>query len=227
LAFDESCSGLFAGADSTCSENACDVFAGDTCEWAFVVETGSHAFDTSNATNSGYEQPTDWLCPGTYLTWNYSPDNWFMWTAEDDGEANFNTCDVNSYDTSLVLYEGADCGSLVMIACNGDADSSSGCQEYSSDITVSVTSGQTYFVRIGGYQASTGPGTLNIELEVYVPPCPGDLGGSGGVPDGMVNIHDLLVLIGAWGGEGGDLNDDGITNIHDLLILVGAWGTCP
>ena len=46
--------------------------------------------------------------------------------------------------------------------------------------------------------------------------------------DGVVNIHDLLALIGYWGSPGplGDFNADGIVKIHDLLILIAAWGEC-
>ena len=53
--------------------------------------------------------------------------------------------------------------------------------------------------------------------------CNGDMNN-----DGLVNIHDLLILIGEWGATDSiaDLNDDGVVNIHDLLILVGAWGSC-
>jgi len=46
--------------------------------------------------------------------------------------------------------------------------------------------------------------------------------------DGVVNIHDLLALIGYWGTAGplGDFNADGIVKIHDLLILIANWGEC-
>ncbi|MFT4593895.1 MAG: putative outer membrane repeat protein [Phycisphaerales bacterium] len=46
--------------------------------------------------------------------------------------------------------------------------------------------------------------------------------------DGVVDIDDILALIGYWGSPGplGDLNADGIVSIHDLLILVAGWGEC-
>ena len=46
--------------------------------------------------------------------------------------------------------------------------------------------------------------------------------------DGIVNIHDLLIVIGSWGAANpaADFNFDGIVNIHDLLIFIGAWGPC-
>jgi len=55
--------------------------------------------------------------------------------------------------------------------------------------------------------------------------CVGDLNG-----DGVVNVSDLLALLGAWGpnpGHAADINGDGVVNVSDLLILLGAWGDCP
>jgi hypothetical protein len=53
-------------------------------------------------------------------------------------------------------------------------------------------------------------------------PCPWDLDGNG-----VVNTADLLILLGAWGTPGGDVNNDGTTNTADLLELLGHWGDCP
>jgi hypothetical protein len=54
--------------------------------------------------------------------------------------------------------------------------------------------------------------------------CAGDISG-----DGMVNITDLLEVVGSWGATGGlaDVNSDGIVNVADLLAVVDAWGACP
>jgi len=57
------------------------------------------------------------------------------------------------------------------------------------------------------------------------PTCVGDLN-----DDNVVNVSDLLILLGAWGacpGCDADLNNDGVVNVSDLLILLGAWGACP
>lgn len=48
--------------------------------------------------------------------------------------------------------------------------------------------------------------------------------------DGVVDVSDLLILLGAWGqcppsGDcAGDLNGDGAVDVSDLLILLGNWG---
>jgi hypothetical protein len=59
----------------------------------------------------------------------------------------------------MALYEDS-CDNQV--ACNGDSDGG-GCQAYFSEIDYNVQSGSTYYIRIGGWKAETGEGTLTIE----------------------------------------------------------------
>lgn len=57
--------------------------------------------------------------------------------------------------------------------------------------------------------------------------CPADLAPAGG--DGIVDVLDLLALLGAWGpcpGCAADLNNDDAVDVLDLLILLSAWGPC-
>ncbi len=59
--------------------------------------------------------------------------------------------------------------------------------------------------------------------------CPGDCQA---VPDGAVNVPDLLALLGAWGspqtpGTTCDLDGCGSVDVPDLLLLLAAWGNCP
>ncbi len=51
--------------------------------------------------------------------------------------------------------------------------------------------------------------------------------------DGVINVTDLLTVIGGWGpcpappaACPGDVNDDGTVNVTDLLAVIGAWGPC-
>jgi len=52
--------------------------------------------------------------------------------------------------------------------------------------------------------------------------CPADITG-----DGVVNVSDLLTMIGGWDTPDWDITVDGTTNVSDLLALIGAFGPCP
>ncbi len=68
-------------------------------------------------------------------------------------------------------------------------------------------------------------GIDNFQLEVIScgVACLGDLD-----QDGVVNVTDLLTIIGAWGTNNptADLDGDGIVAISDLLTAIGNWGLC-
>ncbi|MHC5024445.1 MAG: GC-type dockerin domain-anchored protein [Planctomycetota bacterium] len=55
--------------------------------------------------------------------------------------------------------------------------------------------------------------------------CPADVAGD----DGVVDISDLLAMLGAWGSNDPqfDLDMSGTVDINDLLDLLSAWGPCP
>ncbi|MDY7110199.1 MAG: VCBS repeat-containing protein [Planctomycetota bacterium] len=70
----------------------------------------------------------------------------------------------------------------------------------------------------------------DLNLWAERPPCPADITGPDGVPDGFVNTADLLFLLSHWG-EGiespANINADLSVNTADLLMLLGEWGECP
>ena len=53
-------------------------------------------------------------------------------------------------------------------------------------------------------------------------PCVGDLN-----EDGIVDVSDLLAIIGAWGTPDADITGDNMTDVSDLLVAIGAYGQCP
>lgn len=152
--------GEFAGEGTQCSNDACLVAAGDECIDATQIYIGLNGFDTTDATASTPE-PDDSMCVDTYLYWENSPDIWMYWVATASGVATFTTCDLDTYDTSIVLYEDT-CENQV--ACNGDGSGQAGCQQYYSSIEYPVNVGSTYFVRMGGWQGMTGTGSITITL---------------------------------------------------------------
>ena len=66
----------------------------------------------------------------------------------------------------------------------------------------------------------------NQDLYPLMSPAPlGDISGPDGKPDKIVDVHDLLYLLGVWGADDSlaDINGDGVTNIKDLLVLLNHW----
>ncbi len=157
---EDDCADTYQGDGVDCESVNCPVEgAGDECDSSFIASFGANPFDTSSATPSSPE-PDESMCSGTYLDWDGSQDVWFLYMATSSGVAHFTTCDPNSYDTSMVIYENS-CDN--QIACNGDTSGDSGCQAYYSAIDLNVTAGNTYYIRLGGWHGDTGPGTLTIE----------------------------------------------------------------
>ncbi len=152
--------GEFAGEGTLCSNDPCVVAEGDECEESTQIYIGSNEFDTTASTAST-PSPDESMCPDTQLNWNNSPDVWMFWTSTSTGVVTFSTCDVDSYDTSMVLYEGS-CDNQV--ACNGDGQGDSDCQQYYSLIEFPALAGTTYYLRMGGWQGSTGSGSITVSF---------------------------------------------------------------
>lgn len=129
--------------------------ANDECGMATLVGEGSFPFDTTSATNSAALFDTaqcSFTFPGGMLR-----DVWFLYTASVTGDVTIDTC--NSFDTDLAVYTGG-CGALAQVACNGDDCG------VSSSLVLTVTSGTSYLIRIGGFDALTGgAGTLTIAAD--------------------------------------------------------------
>lgn len=70
--------------------------------------------------------------------------------------------------------------------------------------------------------------------------CLADISPSATGGDGVVNVSDLLLVIGSWGACVNPANcpadaapitpttvGDGVVDVTDLLLIIGAWGSCP
>ncbi|MCH2138262.1 MAG: hypothetical protein MK074_04345 [Phycisphaerales bacterium] len=160
--------GVFMGPAVPCDDALCGA-VNDTCLTAVGLEEGANPFDTSNANDSNFGDPDETQCPGTYLNWEDSPDVWFYWYADNDALVTLSTCQIDSYDTSMVVYQGDACSSLEQIACNGDGTGQVECQGYYSRIAdLPVAAGTVIWVRIGGYDGAVGPGTLTMDVNYGV-----------------------------------------------------------
>ena len=102
----------------------------------------------------------------------------------------------------------------------------------SADTTTgAVTSTVTAYISAMTAQSVTvtfGPGVV----------CPWDLSGLAGVPDGTVNIFDIVAVADHWAETGAagwiaeDLSGiagtpDGTINIYDIVAVADHWGACP
>ncbi|RTZ88668.1 MAG: hypothetical protein DSY92_10520, partial [Planctomycetota bacterium] len=183
---DDDGDGLIDCADPDCANNpACGGGGGngDECIDAILVTEGANAFDTTGMTDSPEPDPTG--CSNAYG--ENASDGWFLYIANFSGDVTFETCDINSFDTDLAAYSG-NCGSLSLIACDGDGGTAAGCQGFDSMITIpGVQAGDSIILRIGGWgTADQGPGTLTITV-----------GGGGGGGQGDECNDPLIAVVGS------------------------------
>jgi hypothetical protein len=79
------------------------------------------------------------------------------------------------------------------------------------------------FIRVfeGNTPAQSQLYTLSVTIGELVVACPGDADG-----DGDVDLDDLLLVLGNFGGTGsGDVDGDNDVDLDDLLLVLGAFGT--
>jgi hypothetical protein len=73
---------------------------------------------------------------------------------------------------------------------------------------------------------SEGPYSVSVLLDTCRNPgCPADFNG-----DGVVDVIDFLVLLGAWGpnpGHPADLDGSADVGVNDFLFLLANWGPSP
>jgi len=200
----------------------------DNCAEAAPIGNGLWEYSTLDATTDGAGHDACQFDGQTYH------DIWYRYLACDDGQLVVSTCEDlgggADYDTDLVVYEGDDCSSLVLLDCNDD-DPDNDCGGFSggyhSTVTVNVVRDQMYTLRVGGWNdGDQGTGILLVDgpESGCDEPCEGDIDGSGNV-----GVDDLLFIIAAWGSsdESADLDGDGTVGVNDLLIVIANWGGCP
>jgi hypothetical protein len=125
----------------------------DSCSSAQRVKGyGVHAFDSSTATTDGLP---DGLC-NFFSNQQIFNDVWFAFTAPETFVVEISTCAQTSLDSKIAIYQGLDCAAPV-IACSDDNCS------LQTKVTLAMTAGQSYLIRLGGYGATDfGTGTLTI-----------------------------------------------------------------
>lgn len=143
--------GLYKGDGSTCTPGIC-LPANDECNNCIAVATGSpYNGSTLGATGSDISS----------CAFNDTLDVWHCWTATCTGQATFSLCG-SAFDTTLAVYNA--CGGA-QLGCNDDF---AGCSP-ESQVSVAVTTGQTYYIRVAGFNGDAGNYSLNVTCNQLVP----------------------------------------------------------
>ena len=91
-------------------------------------------------------------------TANTSADAWYKYTPATSGTAVFSLCSGTSYDSVLSIHSGCPGTSANTLACDDDTCASGG----ASQISLAVTAGTTYRIRVSGWSGAAGPYGLTI-----------------------------------------------------------------
>lgn len=124
---------------------------------ASSLPVNANGIDTSTATTEQGEDvdPSCTELIGKTVWYKLTPASNITITADTGG---------SSFDTVLVLFQGATLGGLTEIACDDDGIGSGGASRIPA---ASLTGGQTYYLQVGGWQGATGSakfGTLNVHI---------------------------------------------------------------
>lgn len=206
------------GCSSTCQSEY-----NDDCVEAIPIHEGVTPFSTLDATTDGVSNGG--LCQFGGQTY---ADIWYTYSPACSGNLTISTCNTADYDTDLVIYNTCACtptsGSLL-----GCRDDTSGCSGFTSTLTVPVTAGSCYLIRVGGYNSDTDRGTGTIMLTNSGAPCGGPVCGNGNVEageqcddgnttngDGCSSTCQIETPVCGNGNlEAGEQCDDGNTNNGD------------
>jgi hypothetical protein len=186
------------------------------------VPVGSYAINTMAASTDGPDEPTTCNFNGNTQVTN---DVWFRFVVQCTGTATASLCGAN-FDAKLAIYSSscpAGPGTAVFCADNTCGDD--------PEISFPVVESTVYRIRVGGFNGSTGTGTLVLSCVPSAPPCVADITGNQ-----VVNVDDLLAVINAWGPCANpnncpaDISPPGgndVVNVDDLLGVINGWGNCP
>jgi len=124
-----------------------------SCASALIIEgTGVHFGNTTGVDNDGL---TGTLCAYSV---DYSGQVWYRFTPVANGDLELSTDgDFTAWDTKLHVFSGF-CGNLI---CEGSNDDFFGLQSY---VSIPVTAGITYFVRVSGYDYASGSYRLEVNF---------------------------------------------------------------
>ncbi|MBQ72626.1 MAG: hypothetical protein CMJ67_06940 [Planctomycetaceae bacterium] len=176
----------------------------DDCSNAIEISFGTTGFSTLNASNDGPPLPGD--CDEGFGT-GFGFDIWFTLTPDQSEGIVVSTCDTADFDTRLAVYTGCN---GILVACNDDGP---GCGGYTSQMNFDGVEGETYLLRVGGFDNERGTGTISVEYGDGPPETPNiDFQHDGLtrqyrilVPDDLPESAPLVLALHGYGGNNNDM----------------------
>jgi polyhydroxybutyrate depolymerase len=187
----------------------------DDCSNASAIAFGLTPFSTLGASDDGPGLPAE--CDEGFGN-GFGSDIWYTLIPDQSAGIIVSTCDAADFDTRLALYTECD-GDL--IACNDDG---SGCSGYTSRMNFTGVEGETYLLRVGGFDGERGTGTISVEYGDGPPDAPNiDFQHDGltrqyriHVPTDLPEPAALVLVLHGYGGGNNDmLNNYGWREMAD------------
>jgi cysteine-rich repeat protein len=135
------------GCSATCQSES-----NDACANAFPVCPGNYNGSTATATVDGSAS-----CGSSSST----RDVWYRYTATANGTLTAETCSAASYDTVVSIHSGCPGTTGNQLACNDDTTGCGG-NNRSSRVSTSVVAGNSYLIRVSGWNGNFGTFTLTV-----------------------------------------------------------------
>ncbi|MFH1418917.1 MAG: C25 family cysteine peptidase [Planctomycetota bacterium] len=166
-----------------------DIGNNDDCADAFVACPGVYTGNTNSASNDG---------SASCGTSSSSADVWYSYTPDSGGSATFSLCTGTTYDAVLSVHSGCPGTSSNELGCDDDYCGGGG----PSQVSIPVTGGNTYLIRVTGWNGSTGSHTLTLTGPDCAQTCQDGYGNMDGL--GGVNGNDIIGFVDCYlGGDPG------------------------
>lgn len=143
--------------DVNCRNTTGGALANNACASPTAIGNGVFTFSTVGATTDGPNEPGQCVISGYTQV---DADVWYCYAATSTEQVVVSLCG-SQFDTKMIVYNGCACptGGTLRLGCSDD-DCGTGTD---SRAVFSAIAGQSYLIRIGGFQGETGSGgTMTI-----------------------------------------------------------------